>query len=391
MKIALVCPDDLSIVLFCKGIVKELQCDGKNDVTVLCDVSMDNRDGYYSQIIVSWGVRIISVPFYRFISPLRDSVYLFKLYRIFLREKYDAVLNISTKPNIYGSIAAKLANVKNMACAVWGMGIIFQEDSSRRNRLIRSILFLLYRIAFGLNDKIWFTNDNDWQFFVSKGFLVPEKSILTKNYLDTNEYDVNRVPTKQIDALKEELEISCRNRVVVMIARMAWAKGIKEFIEAAELVIRRVPDARFLLVGPVEEGSPESVPVAYLKEKESTGSFKWLGFRRDTKALYALADLAVLPSYYREGGYPRGITEAMSMGKPVITTDSIHCCATVEAGRNGYIVPIKNSIKLADAIVSILTDHSKCKAFGAYSRQKAVAEYDEKSIGSGVIRKFLYE
>lgn len=390
MKIAVVCPDDLSIVLFCKGIIRELQRNGNNEVTVLCDVSTDNRDGYYSQIIASWGVRIVPVPFYRFISPLKDAIYFFNLYRIFRREKYEAVLNISTKPNIYGSIAAKWARVKMSACAVWGMGSVFQEDGAHRQSLMRGILLSLYRIAFHLSDKIWFTNENDCRYFVSQGMLLPEKSILTKNYLDTREYSCNLVSSEQLDSLKKEFGLSSEHKVVVMIARMAWAKGIKEFIEASQSVIRRIPETRFFLVGPVEAGSPENVPEAYLKEKESMGSFKWLGFRRDIKALYALADLAVLPSYYREGGYPRGITEAMSMGKPVITTDSIHCRATVEDGKNGYLVPIKDSSMLADAIVTILVDEKKCKAFGKYSRQKAVKEFDENAIVPDVIKKIFF-
>ena len=389
MKIAVVCPDDLSIVLFCKGIIRELQQNGNNDVTVLCDVSTHNLDGYYSRIIVSWGVRIIPIPFYRFISPVKDVLYLLKLYRIFRRGKYEAVLNISTKPNIYGTIAAKWARVKMSACAVWGMGSVFQEDHAHRQCLMRFILLSLYRIAFRLSNKIWFTNEYDCRYFVSQRILLPEKIILTKNYLDTREYSRDFVSSEQLDALIKEFGLSSEHKIVVMVARMAWTKGIKEFIEASQSVTRRIPEARFFLVGPTETGSPENVPEAYLIEQEKKESFKWLGFRRDIKALYALADLAVLPSYYREGGYPRGITEAMSMGKPVITTDSVHCRDTVEEGKNGYLVPVKDSTMLADAIIKILVDDNKCKAFGEYSRKKAVKEFDEKTIVSEVIKKIF--
>jgi N,N'-diacetylbacillosaminyl-diphospho-undecaprenol alpha-1,3-N-acetylgalactosaminyltransferase len=197
------------------------------------------------------------------------------------------------------------------------------------------------------------------------------------------------VSSEQLEALKKEFGLSSEHKIVVMVARMAWTKGVKEFIEASQSVTQRIPEAKFFLVGPTETGSPENVPEAYLKEQETTGSFQWLGFRRDVKALYALADLAVLPSYYREGGYPRGITEAMSMGKPVVTTDSIHCCDTVEEGKNGYLVPVKDSKKLADAITSILIDKKKCKAFGEYSRRKAVKEFDENTIVSEVINKIF--
>ncbi len=57
----------------------------------------------------------------------------------------------------------------------------------------------------------------------------------------------------------------------------------------------------------------------------------------------------------------------MSMEKPIITTDSVHCSGTVENGKNGYHVPTKSSEGLADAIEKIITDDSKMKSFGIYS------------------------
>jgi len=59
--------------------------------------------------------------------------------------------------------------------------------------------------------------------------------------------------------------------------------------------------------------------------------------------------VVVLPSYYREG-VPRVILEAMSMGKPVVTTDMPGCRDAVEDGKNGLLVPPKNSQALAEAI-----------------------------------------
>ena len=71
MNIAVICPDDLSIVLFCKELVKALQNTDKNKVYVLsdCNISGENPDGYYTKIIKSWGVDQIPVKFSRFINP----------------------------------------------------------------------------------------------------------------------------------------------------------------------------------------------------------------------------------------------------------------------------------------------------------------------------------
>ena len=77
------------------------------------------------------------------------------------------------------------------------------------------------------------------------------------------------------------------------------------------------------------------------------------------------------------------------MGKPIITTDSVHCGATVEDGKNGYHVPIRDSNALANAIEKIIIDDDKRDAFGRYSRLKAVNEFDERKIVSQVVKEML--
>ena len=103
------------------------------------------------------------------------------------------------------------------------------------------------------------------------------------------------------------------------------------------------------------------------------------------KELYSLSDLAVLPSYYKEGGHPRGLLEPMSMGKPVIAADTVDCRSPVEHGKNGYLVPIKDPEALASAIEDLMKDALKRKEFGEYSRKKVLAEYDE-----GVVIKQMF-
>ena len=167
------------------------------------------------------------------------------------------------------------------------------------------------------------------------------------------------------------------------------AKGVREYVEAAGVLRKEMPDLKFVLVGPEDVGSSDRVPRSYLIESGKHANFMWLGFRRDVKELYSISDVAVYPSYYREGGYPRGLTEPMAMSKPVITTDSIHCSGTVEHGRNGFVVPIKDSTSLAGAIRQIACDDELAKNFGQYSRMKAVNEFDETTIIRQVVQQIM--
>jgi len=389
MKIAIISPDDFTIVCFCGEIVRALQKHDNSKIYVISDIHKGHAFGYYTKIMKEWNIEHIYTSYYRFLNPLKDLRYFFSLYRILKREKMDMVISISTKPNVYGSVAAWFAKVDKIVCSVWGMGLVFAERSGFKNKLLKLTVKLLYRLAGRVSDKIWFTNQIDYDFFLSQNLVSKEKSILTKFFVNTDEFSMSSVDNAEIATLREECGIQDQDKVVVLVARMSWAKGIKEFIEASEILRTELPNLKFLLVGPEDTGSSDGVPASYIKENEKFDNFKWLGFRQDVRELYALSDLAVYPSFYREGGYPKGLTEPMSMGKPLVTTDSIHCRGTVDDGKNGYIVPIKDSKALAKAIAEIIRDETRLREFGKNSRLKALNEFDEKKIVRELIQEIV--
>jgi len=131
---------------------------------------------------------------------------------------------------------------------------------------------------------------------------------------------------------------------------------------------------------PEERGHPDEVPAAFVQEKGKIDNFFWLGFRKDVKNIYALSDLAVLPSYYNEGGYPRALLEPMAFGKPVITTDLPQCRGPVEHGRNGYLIPPRDTRALKEAILRIFHDDRKRERMGEYSRIKIEREFDDRRV-----------
>jgi N,N'-diacetylbacillosaminyl-diphospho-undecaprenol alpha-1,3-N-acetylgalactosaminyltransferase len=386
---ALVCPDDLSVVLFCRGIIEELLAGKRSEVYVISDVYGENTDGYYSDIIKSWGVHHIPLKMDRHIAPFADIKYTVKLYRIFRKMKIDTVVNISTKPNIYGSIAAKLAGIDKCLCSVWGRGTAFLEGNGFKGYMLRILLSGLYSISFRLSSKIWFTNINDYNYFIARKTVPRPKTILTKNYVNSGDYNPAPLPYEKRLFLRNELKLNPRDKIVIMVGRMIWAKGVGEFIEAAGILKEKLPGVKFILVGPEEKTSPDAIQAEYLEKAGKSENFKWLGFRKDVKDLYSISDLAVLPSYYREGGYPRALTEPMAMGKPVIAADTEDCRNPVEQGKNGYLIPVKDPQALADAIESIMSDDNKREQFGRYSRLKVQREYDEKIIVKSVIDSFL--
>ena len=193
--------------------------------------------------------------------------------------------------------------------------------------------------------------------------------------------------TKKIAA---KLGFDSKDKVIILVARMSWAKWIKQFCEASDILRKKNPEAKFLLIGQDDKGSPDAVPERYIKKYASHNNFLHLGYRVDIKELYSISYMAVFPSYYREGGWPRGLTEPMSMGKPVITTDNIHASGAVIHGKNGFIVPMKDSYELANSIKILLDDSALASKFGQESRKLAIKNLDEKKIMSDLIQAIIW-
>ena len=159
---------------------------------------------------------------------------------------------------------------------------------------------------------------------------------------------------------------------------MLYDKGVAEFAEAAKIAKAKFPDARFQLLGPVDTGNPAAVSKSDLDSWKKFG-VEYLGETDDVLPYVHDADVAVLPSY-REG-LPKSLIEAMAAGKPAIASDIAGCRAVVRDGENGFLVPVKNSDALADAMISMIEiGNDARKKMGERGRTMVMQRFDEKII-----------
>jgi len=207
--------------------------------------------------------------------------------------------------------------------------------------------------------------------------------------VDTEKFSSAGINQDRVQALYRELGIAGNHPgiLVTLISRLLWDKGIAEFVEAARVLKPKYPAALFLLAGPIDTGNPAAVPRQYVEQAEEEGLIKYLGPSTDIVEILHISDIVTLPSY-REG-IPRTLLEAMSMEKPIITTDTAGCREVVEEGRNGLLVPVKDHIALASAIERLLDDEELRIRMGKYGREKALREFDERMVVGQTLK--LYE
>ncbi len=128
----------------------------------------------------------------------------------------------------------------------------------------------------------------------------------------------------------------------------------------------------------LDPDNPSSISFATLEQWKQEGAVDVLEYADEIEKLIDLSTMVVLPSY-REGT-PRILLEAAAMGKALVATDVPGCREVVEHGKNGLLVPAKNSLALADAMETLLKNPTLCQQMGMAGRDKVVREFDVREV-----------
>ena len=174
-----------------------------------------------------------------------------------------------------------------------------------------------------------------------------------------------------------------------MLARLVTDKGVMEYCEAAKEIRTKFPNAVFQLAGKLDP-NPSGFKYSKLKEYVEKNDIEYFGHINDVKSLLNNCRYFVLPSY-REGT-PRSVLEAMSVGRPIITTNTAGCKETVEDGINGLLVPIKDSKSLALAMKKMIEfNDNKINEMANESIKLVRKKYDVRKVNENIIQIINYK
>lgn len=301
----------------------------------------------------------------RGLNPIRELATVVRLRAILRRINPDIVHNIALKPVVLGSLAARLAGVRNVVNAPVGMGYVFTSHESKA-RILRPLVKKLIRYVLSRpNSKVIIENSDDYNNLISGRFAKRESISLVKGA------GVNTAKFNYKDESVEPVK-------VIMVARLLRDKGIQEFIDAAEIVKQSNSSVKFLLVGDVDDGNPTSLNTKQLVELKNSQNVEWLGARVDIAELLVASHIACLPSY-REG-LPKSLIEAASVGRAIVATDVPGCREVVTHLINGLLVPPRDSKALAAALLVLINDPELRSKMGQENRSKAECEFANEII-----------
>ena len=310
-------------------------------------------------------------------NPLRDIVDIVGLWRILRKLRADIVLSHSTKANVVGTLAARLAGVRRTFVMVEGLGYAFTEGGGAKRQLLRSILSVGFRIAFRLASGIFVLNETDREFVRTSGFVSKKQPVIKVNGTGIDLDEFAETPVSEPASPR-----------FLLIARLLREKGISEFAEAARLLRAEFPQARFQLLGRFDT-NPGALGPEDVGRWQQEGLIEYLGETDDVRPFLRDCTVYVLPSW-REG-MPRTVMEAMAVGRAVVTTDVPGCRETVVDHDNGFLVPARDPQALATAMRRFIEAPALAVTMGAASRALAERRFDVRQVNREMLRAMASE
>lgn len=334
--------------------------------------SMD-RNINISEALTRRGVKCHTVLLTRTgLNPLEDLRTMISLYRLMKVIKPNFFLGYTIKPVVWGLKAAHLAGIENRVALITGLGYAFTGKSAGLRKFVQKIARLLYKSSLRKASLIFFQNPDDLNDFSSLGLLDRwcSTKLINGSGVDIEKFSFTLTPPlKTINFL--------------LIARLLGDKGIREYIAAAREILVKYPHARFHLVGGLDT-NPNSILEKEVNSWLKEGVLHWHGALSDVRPWLAKSHVYVLPSY-REGT-PRSVLEAMSMGRPIITTDAPGCRETVIEGQNGFLVDVKSVDQLVVAMERFIKQPELIKSMGKRSREIACEKYDVHKVNNVMLK-----
>ena len=164
-------------------------------------------------------------------NPIKALTFFYNLLRLISKTKPNIIFSFTVRPNIFGSIAARILHIP-IVSNVTGTGPLIEDRS-----LLYKAIRLFYKIAFRKNQRIFFQNKDDYNYFLAKNFVRKSQSkLLPGSGVDTEFY-------KPVQKTNSDF-------VFLMISRLVIDKGVVNFVEAAKIVKEKFPSIRFQLLGP---------------------------------------------------------------------------------------------------------------------------------------------
>jgi len=343
-----------------------------------------NQNGVLEQVGQRENYRTIPVDMSRKITPIKDLMATYKLYKVFKNEKPYIVHTHTPKAGTLGMLAAKLAGVPHRLHTIAGLPLV------EATGIKRLILNTVEKITYACATKIYPNSYGLMDIILEHRFTGPQKLKVigngSSNGIDTQYFNPDLYTEKDKAEFRKSWQIRPDDFVFIFIGRLVADKGINELIESFVGLTTKHNHIKLLLVGMYESELDPLLP-ATTQQIDNNPNIVYTGWQDDVRPFFAIANALVFPSY-REG-FPNVVMQAGAMELPAIVSDINGCNEIVNHNKNGIIVPAKNTEKLYRAMESLLNKPAEdLKLMGQISRQHIVSNYDQQFVWKALLKEY---
>ena len=348
-----------TFLAFCSGLLRDLQEQEGYEV-----VAISSPERRLQVVAEREGVRTIAVPMERQISLKNDLKSLWKMWRLLRREKPDLVHSMTPKAGLITMVAAWMARVPIRIHTF--TGLVFPTSTGLKRHILMATDRLTcacatHVIPEGEGVKADLLNNH-----------ITKKDLRVLGYGNIRGIDLEYYNPHLFDIKKDNTSFT-----FVLVGRLVGDKGVNELIEAFVRLNKDYPQTKLLLVGAEEQ---QLDPIrrdtkAIIEEHQSINA---VGPQKDVRPFYAEADALVFPSY-REG-FPNVVIEAGAMGLPSIVTDINGSREIIIEGKNGTIVPSKDTEALYQAMKYFVENPDDVKRMAENARPLIASRYEQSYV-----------
>ncbi len=288
----------------------------------------------------------------REIDAKKDWLAFWEIFKLVKMERPDVVHTNSSKAEILGNLAARLAGTKRIIFTAHGFA--FNEEL----KFFKKQFYVFWeRFANLFSDRIICVSHFDLASGLKNKVAKKEKMTVIHNGIEIKE---------QVLVLSKEKE----KIIIGSVANLYKNKGLEYFIRAvAILKVEKLNNLEFQVVGQGQERKFLETEIKRL----SLDNFKLLGFQAEPEKYLQQLDIFVLPSL--KEGFPYAILEAMSNSLPIVATRVGGIPEAIVDGKNGFLVESKNPQQLAEKIKSLVNDPQLRQTFGKRGREIVEKEF----------------
>jgi L-malate glycosyltransferase len=280
-----------------------------------------------------------------------------RIARILKRERIDVIHMHTSHACTLGGWAARLA------------GVPVRIVSRRVDFSVRSNPFRKLKYQWGV-DRIVAISEGVRDVLIKDG-LDPARIEVIRSGIDPRPFDPGHPPSEP----RKEFGIPDPSPVIGCVAHFADHKGHRYLIEAAARVAAEIPDVRFLLVG---EGELRPKIELQIKELHLERHVILTGFRNDVPRLLAAMDIVVMASHLE--GLGTSLLDAMAMARPVVATRVGGIPEIVMDGLTGRLVPPRDPVALAGALIDLIRRPAERKEMGRAGRERMLSVFSAEAM-----------